>query len=169
MRSIQAGFKRGTAGESTADLLVRFGPTIKVDLGLKSRSPAGSTPDLPQKRIMALIDTGAGGDCIDDQLAKRLNLPVIDEGMISGVGGRHLAFTYSARMYIPELDRLLFQPFTGVRLQEGEQWHKVILGRGFLRQYHLKYDGGSGQVEISEPPQEPDRPGFFNGILGPRG
>lgn len=107
-------------------------------------------PDLPAKQIRALIDTGAGGDCIDDELARHLNLPVTDEGEISGVGGRHRAFIYTARIYIPRLDKLLFQPFTGVKLREGEQWHRVILGRSFLRGYQLAYDGVSGMVEIAE-------------------
>jgi len=150
MRSIQAGFKLGVAGESPADLLVRLGPTIFVDIGLKSRSAAGTTPDLPAKQIKALIDTGAGGDCIDDELARQLNLPIHDEGEISGVGGRHRAFIYTARIYIPKLDKLLFQPFTGVKLREGEQWHQVILGRSFLRGYRLVYDGAAGSVEIAE-------------------
>jgi len=151
MRSTQAGFRSGAWGEGPADLLVRLGPTVLVDIGLKSRSRLGETPDLPEKRVKALIDTGAGGDCIDDALARRLKLPVHDEGEISGVGGRHRAFIYTARIYIPSLDRLLFQPFTGVKLYEGEQWHRVILGRVFLRQYHLTYDGLTGQVEIIEP------------------
>ena len=151
MRSTQAGFRSGAAGEGPADLLVRLGPTVFVDIGLKSRSRPGEAPDLPEKRVKALIDTGAGGDCIDDALARRLKLPVHDEGEISGVGGRHRAFIYTARIYIPSLDRLLFQPFTGVKLYEGEQWHRVILGRVFLRQYRLAYDGLTGQVEIIEP------------------
>jgi hypothetical protein len=106
---------------------------------------------LPQKRVKALIDTGAGGDCIDDALAQRLNLPIHDEGEISGVGGRHHAFIYTARIYVPGLDKLLFQPFIGVKLYEGEQWHRVILGRSFLRNYRLAYDGITGQVEIIDP------------------
>jgi hypothetical protein len=148
MRSTPAGFRSGRAGETPADLLVRLGPTIQVDIGLKSRSRPGEQPDLPEKKVKALIDTGAGGDCIDDALARRLNLPIHDEGEISGVGGRHRAFIYTARIYVPKLDKLLFQPFTGVRLHEGEQWHRVILGRSFLRQYRLAYDGVSGQVDI---------------------
>lgn len=149
MPSIQAGFRSGAGGEEPADLLVRLGPTIKVDIGLKSRGPAGARPNLPAKEVKALIDTGAGGDCIDE-FARRLGLPVTDEGEISGVGGRHRAFIYTARIYIPKLDKLLFQPFTGVKLYEGEQWHRVILGRSFLRHYRLAYDGASGQVEISD-------------------
>ena len=151
MPSTPAGFKTGLAGETAADLLVRLGPTVHVDIGLKSRAPAGAPPDLPEKRIKALIDTGAGGDCIDDALAKRLRLPIHDEGEISGVGGRHHAYIYTARIYISTLGKLLFQPFTGVKLQEGEQWHRVILGRSFLRGYRLAYDGLSGKVEIAEP------------------
>jgi hypothetical protein len=151
MRSTPAGYKSGVAGESPADLLVRLGPTIQVDIGLRSRSPAGEAPDLPQKRVKALIDTGAGGDCIDDALARRLKLPIHDEGEISGVGGRHHVYIYTARIYVPKLNKLLFQPFTGVKLNEGGQWHRVILGRSFLRQYKLAYDGHTGEVEIMEP------------------
>lgn len=122
-----------------------------VDIGLKSQSAASAKPDLPKKRNKALIDTGAGGDCIDDDLARSLGLPIMDEGEISGVGGRHWAYIYTARIYIPSLDRLLFQPFTGVKLQQGDQWHGVILGRSFLRQYRLAYNGADGTVSIEAP------------------
>ena len=57
-----------------------------------------------------------------------------------------------ARIYVPSLDRLLFQSFTGVKLRQGGQWRQVILGRTFLRQYRLVYDGTNGQVEIAERP-----------------
>lgn len=149
MPSTQAGYKTGKNGLSAADLLVDLGPTVLVDIGLKSRTSSGEPPDLAEKKIKALIDTGAGGDCIDNDLAIRLGLPITDEGEISGVGGRQHAFVYTARVYVPKLDRLLFQRFTGVKLQDGGQWHRLILGRTFLRQYRLAYDGASGQVELS--------------------
>jgi hypothetical protein len=144
----KAGFKRGTNGETAADLLVRLGPTVRVDIGLKSKSPPGAAPDLPHKKLRALIDTGAGGECIDDELARKLGLPITDEGEISGVGGKHRAYIYTARLWVPDLGRLLFQPFTGVKLLEAESWHSIILGRSFLRQHRLTYDGMTGEVEI---------------------
>ncbi len=144
----QAGFKKGTGGSTAAEFLVQLGPTLLVDIGLRSRSAPGEDPDLSLKRVRALIDTGASGDCIDEGLAERLGLPVTDEGEISGVGGKHHAFIYTARVWVPQLGRLLFQPFTGVKLMQGEQWHRIILGRGFLRQHKLTYDGGAGKVEI---------------------
>ena len=150
MRTAQAGFKQGVAGESPGDLLTKFGPTLLVDVGLRSRAAPGETPDLPAKGIRALIDTGAGGECIDDTLAEQLNLPVSEEGWMSGVGGRHWAKVYNVRLYVPRLDRLPFQRFTGVKLEDGGQWHRVILGRTFLRRYRLSYDGGTGAVAIVE-------------------
>jgi hypothetical protein len=66
----QAGFKKGKNGATPADLLVQLGPTLLVDIGLKSRSPPGEPPDLPRKAVRALIDTGAGGVGIDDDLAR---------------------------------------------------------------------------------------------------
>ena len=149
MPSESVGFKRGFGELSAADLLVRMGPTVHVDIGRKSRVPAGDPPDLPGKRIKALIDTGAGGDCIDERLAEELRLPATERGTISGVGGRHAALIYTARLYVPALDRLLFQQFTGVKLTEGAQPHRVLLGRTFLRHYRMAYDGQTGQVELS--------------------
>lgn len=146
-----AGFRSGKDGLSPADLLARLGPTLLVDIGLKSRGAPQDPPDLPRKGVRALIDTGAGGDCIDDDLARALNLPITDEGEISGVGGKHRAFIYTARLYIPAMDVLLFQPFTGVKLQDGDQWHRILLGRSFLRPYRMTYDGGSGEVSVERP------------------
>lgn len=148
----QAGFRKGKDGKSPSDLLAELGPTLKVDIGLRRSPGADGKPDLPAKGVRALIDTGAGGDCIDDDLARELGLVIHEEGYISGVGGRHWAATYMARIYVPSLDRLLFQSFTGVKLRQGGQWHRVILGRTFLRPYRLVYDGADGQVEISERP-----------------
>jgi hypothetical protein len=150
MRTAQAGFKSGKDGKTPADLLAELGPTFRVDIGLKSRSPAGPKPDLAKKGVRALIDTGAGGNCIDAGLARSLGLPIINEGEVSGVGGKTFVNIYMARIYIPDLERLLFEPFAGVKLEEGEQWHRVILGRTFLRPYRLIYDAISGRVEVEE-------------------
>ena len=150
MRKGQAGFKPGPNGETPADLLSVIGPTLLVDIGIRSRAPVGDRPDLHAKSVWALIDTGAGGDCIDDELAQGIGLPITEEGWMSGVGGRHRAYVYTGRLYVPSLDRLLFQRFTGVKLGEGDQRHRVILGRSFLRRYRLAYDGPAGSVELIE-------------------
>lgn len=151
MRKAQAGFRRGIDSKSAADLLAEVGPTFRVDLGLKSRSAAGEAPDLPAKRVHALIDTGSGINGVDEDLAHNLRLPFMDEGEISGVHGSAPARFYVARLYVPDLDRLLFEPFAGLKLEQGGQPHRVILGRPFLRRYRMLYDAISGEVEVIEP------------------
>ena len=90
MRTAQAGFKKGRGAETPADLLERLGPTLFVDIGLKSRAAPGDTPDLMGKQIRALIDTGADGNCIDNALAQKLGLPEIDKGEVSGLSSSRL-------------------------------------------------------------------------------
>jgi hypothetical protein len=108
LRTAQAGFKQGRAGESAADLLARVGPTILVHVGLKSMAAPGEPPDLPLEDVHALIDTGAGADGIDDDLAQQLGLPITEEGWISGVGGRHRAAIYTAPSMSPRLTACCF-------------------------------------------------------------
>ena len=150
MRTAQAGFRRGRGTEGPADLLVKLGPTLRVDVGHRSRAAPDAPLNLAAKSVRALLDTGAGMDGIDETLARDLNLPVTDEVEVSGIGGRHRARLYLARLWIPGLDRLLFQPFAGVKLEEGDQWHRVILGRNFLRAYRVNYVGLTGEVELIE-------------------
>lgn len=151
MRTAQAGFKSGKGGRTAADLLAEIGPTFRVDIGLKNRSRGDGTPNLAMKGVHALIDTGAGVNSIDDALAKSLSLPETEEGEMSGFHGKAPATFYLARLYIPDLNRLLFERFAGAKLEEGEQTHRVILGRSFLRPYRMTYDAISGAVEIVEP------------------
>jgi hypothetical protein len=151
MRTAQAGFKVGKGGKTPADLLAEVGPTLRVDLGLKSRSHPPEPPDLQAKGLHALIDTGAGANAIDDALTQHLGLPPTEEGESSGVHGKAMTTFYLARLYVPALDLRLFERFAGAKLEEGDQTHRVILGRSFLRRYRMVYDAISGQVELIEP------------------
>ena len=153
MRVGQAGFKKGQQGRTPADLLAEHGPTLHVDVGLKPLRPAelGEPPDLPKKRVLALIDTGAGSNGIDERLARALALPPVEEGHMSGFHGREPVTFYLARVYAPQLHRLIFDRFAGAKLIEGGQSHQIILGRGFLRGCRMIYDAIAGVVEIEEP------------------
>ena len=144
----QAGYKIGAPGETPADLLAKLGPTLRVDVGLRSLSPPGAIPDLPRKNVLALVDTGAGVNAIDENLPQALGLPSHNESEVSGVTGWTRVNVYTARIYVPSLDRLIFGPLAGVKLQQGDHWRRLILGRPFLRPYIMTYDGVTGQVEI---------------------
>jgi hypothetical protein len=150
MRTVHAGFKSGKNGFAPTELLAQLGPTFLVDVGSKNRSRAGGTPDLQHKGVRALIDTGAGAHAIDETFAIEIGLQSNDKGTLSGVMGEASVNIYTARVYVPGFDLLLFEPFYGVKLKEGGQWHRVVLGRPFLRGYTMIYEGRSGQVTIHD-------------------
>ena len=125
--------------------LIQFGPSINVQVGLSINRNTESSP--------ALIDTGAAISCIDDYLARSLNLPVIDHGTVSGIAGATQVNFYLALVYIPDLDDTIVGPFAGVHLAAGGQVHRVLLGRTFLHGMIFQYQGdGHLQLASVAPP-----------------
>ena len=143
MRTTPAGFKAGSGADGPADLLERLGPTLLVDVGLKSRAAPGDTPDLPLKRVRALIDTGASGECIDDELARALKLPVSEHGR------RRRAARCDDGPQLRAIAGPAAVPAICRRETRGGR-PMASLGRAFLRRYRMNYDGQTGAVEIVE-------------------
>jgi predicted aspartyl protease len=129
--------------------LLQFGPSIQVVVGHYSQP--GSAIDIPPQTetTWALVDTGAGESCIDSALAKKLGLPVIDTMLISGSNGAHTHDVYLAHINILGLEFSQFGRFAGVHLATGQQAHGVLLGRTFLGNVLLIYDGLRGQITLS--------------------
>ncbi len=150
MRTVHAGFNTGKNGLTPPELLAQLGPTLRVDVGAKNRARNGGAPDLQFKGVKALVDTGAGVHAIDDTFAAEIGLQRSDEGTLSGAMGDAPVNIYTARVYIPGFELLLFERFYGVKLHEGNQWHRVVLGRPLLRNYVLSYDGRTGQVLLQD-------------------
>ena len=140
------------------DLLIDFGPTLEVRVGFdiqfwlaQSANAAGAIqPTLAPILFPALVDTGASDGCIDEDLAEALGLPVVDEVSVGGVGGAHRAQVYLAQIYIPDLEIGYSGRVIGARLSDGDQIHRVLIGRNLLRHLRLVYDGPSGSVTISD-------------------
>jgi hypothetical protein len=133
-------------------LLVQFGPTLTVDIGfdLNHIPKSGSLPDLAAKGVHALIDTGANSNCIDSGLAMQLSLPIIDRQRVSGVGGIHEVNVHLGHVLIPDLGKYISGAFAGVNLVAGGQPHVALIGRAFLQDFVLFYDGRTGLVYISD-------------------
>jgi len=135
-----------------ADLLVSYGPTLKVDIGFDPNynpQKLNILPTLSVKGINALVDTGAGESCIDNLLASQLNLPIIDRRPVSGAHGSHLSNMYLAQIHVPSLKFTIYGAFAGVDLLAGGQVHKALIGRTFLRCFKMIYDGRNGTVTLS--------------------
>jgi len=132
-------------GFATATQLLLHGPTIWVNIRPFPGQPGTATT----QRVPALIDTGASASCIDDALARQLQLTVIDQAYLSGSAGRHLVNVYLAQIDLPApLNETHSGRFTGVHLQAGGQNHRALLGRTLLKYFSLIYDGRTGSVKL---------------------
>jgi predicted aspartyl protease len=99
--------------------------------------------------VLALVDTGALESCIDDALAKKIGLPVIDKQQCAGAGGLSTLDVYMAYIDIPTLGWGQYGRFMGVHLAAGGQNHNVLLGRTLLQGMVMIYDGVRGTVTLA--------------------
>ena len=145
MPILDAGF-RGQDGRADGQLLITYGPTVQVTVGHYAPE---TDPSRPSKAVYALVDTGASESCIDSALAAELGLPAIDTARIAGVGGGSVHDVFLAHITIPQLEIVQYGRFTGVNLRAGGQEHAVLLGRTFLVNTLMIYDGLRAQVTIA--------------------
>ena len=152
MVSTRCGFNNAP-GSPGSDLLVSYGPTLLVDIGFdlnfKPEVP-GLVPVAGIRSVQALVDTGATESCIDGLLAAQLGLPIVDRRPISGVHGAHAVSIHLAQVVVPSLDNCkIYGAFAAVDLASGGQIHRALIGRTFLRNFTMVYEGRTGTVTIS--------------------
>ena len=148
MHEVECGFSSGAQGSGT-DLLARYGPTVAVRIGFdRDYRSGGGVPNLHDAEYPALVDTGATLSCVDSGLAATLHLPIVDRESVSGVHGSQEVNVHLAQIHIPSLDSVIIGRFHGVHLVQGNQPHLALLGRVFLRNFTMTYDGRTGSVKI---------------------
>ena len=150
MSTISGGFS-DRPGLSGRDALIRYGPTILVEIGFDADFEDSDLerPNIPEDRFPALVDTGASENCIDVDLARTLGLPVGGQRDIAGITGVSSFDYFLAQIYVPGLNRTIYGQFAGVQLQAGGQSRYALIGRDFLQNYLMEYDGRRGSVTIS--------------------
>lgn len=142
-------------GAPGRELLVSSGPTLIVNIGFDpTYDPAKPSrpPILPSDQLWALVDTGAMESCIDSDLAMRLNLPVIDRRPLSGAHGAKEVNVHLAHIHVPTLLFTIYGPFCAVDLAAGGQQHRSLIGRTFLKNFTMVYEGRTGTVTLSNDP-----------------
>ena len=144
----ECGFK------NRPDVLVHYGPTLYIEIGFDPnfRPNSEGKPDLSANQFPALVDTGASVSCIDSGLAMELNLPVVDRGDIAGAHGSGAVDFHLAQIYVPSLRWTVFGQFAGVHLIAGGQPHYALIGRDFLQDFTMTYEGRTGVVTLSDNP-----------------
>ena len=151
MATADCGFP-DAPGDIRRTLLIEVGPTIPVAIGFDPGYDefVDARPALPPDLYPALVDPGANGNSIDEELASGLRLPVIFYDVeISGSVGMHTVNIYLAQIYIPALEFTIYGQLGGVGLSEGGQPYSALLGRSFLRHFTMTYDGPTGLVTLS--------------------
>ncbi len=142
---------RTNAGYNNPFNLIRYGPAIDVLIGFDpdyEPSP-GRRAQLPPEPLPALVDTGAQETALDAELARSLNLPILERRLIAGAGGLFESTIYLAQIYIPELDFTIVGPFDSANLVASGQPYYALIGRTFLRHFNMAYEGRTGSVIIS--------------------
>ncbi len=99
--------------------------------------------------LNGIIDTGASVICVDSRVVKRLGLIASNRKPVQMADGRIATSSiYGARMAIPALG---FDDFVQVYAVEMEfPSTRVLLGRSFLRNYIVNYDGPRERFEFHE-------------------
>jgi len=145
----------GPTGQNDSErrLLLRSqGPRIDVTLRNSMGNP--SVNELSAKYFQssqnasALIDTGASVNCIDNQIAKQLNLKVIDFRLMRSASDSGLTPVYLGKVEIPKLNETIFGEFYGAELAQSGQNHRLLLGTPFLSSFIFNYDGPKGVFYI---------------------
>ena len=123
------------------------GPRMQVII--RSIAPSGDAPGKNFTEENALIDTGASIVCIDRFMAKRLGLELVNVTKMDVVGNRIDACVYAGWLEVPELGfskmMMLFAPDNAMPTSQ------VLLGRSFLSNFIMNYDGPSDTFQFFRP------------------
>jgi hypothetical protein len=156
MAETRCGFDDQPGAPGSGCAVLEFcGPTLFVRIGFDAAydpSLPANPPNLPTNDIHALVDTGAGESCIDSGLAMTLNLPIVDRRMTAGVHGAKEVNVHLAQIFIPGLAFTIYGPFCAVDLAAGGQVHLALIGRSFLRNFTMIYEGRTGSVTLHNNP-----------------
>ena len=127
--------------------LTRYGANVDVTV-----SPLIYDGKRPLESVThALIDTGAEESCIDERLATKLRMPVVDTVAIFWAQETRDHNVYAANIVVHHLKLGVQGRFVGIDFTPGDIPQEVILGRTFLEGVVMNYDGLKGQVTLVSP------------------
>jgi hypothetical protein len=76
-------------------------------------------------------------------------LPIVDKRKVAGIGGKSDVDVHLAQVHVPALGFTMYGLFSSVHLAAGGQVHSVLIGRTFLRDFVMTYEGPSGTVVLT--------------------
>ena len=119
------------------------GPIIDITLH-------GSNPALPTEELQGIIDTGASVICLDKRVALRLGLTAVNRKRMEVADGSVVESTvYMAEMAIEGLGFKDWVEIHALPMTRPSQ--RVLLGRSFLKNYLVTYNGPEGLFHYHKP------------------
>jgi predicted aspartyl protease len=129
------------------------GPIVQVTIGVEqniAQQLLSQGIPLPQSVPgVALIDTGATSTCIDEAIAKQLNLPVVD--VVSIASASHADAkqnVYPAMIEVVGIP-IKFNALRAIGVPLANQGIQVLIGRDLLQHCTLFYNGMIGAFTLS--------------------
>ena len=114
-----------------------------IDVIVRREDGAGPVPGLPSfYETGALIDTGATDVCIDLSIARDLRLRTVDQRTVGTAGGPILASVHVGVLEVPALGFRKLMPLYAFRVRRTN--FSILLGRSFLADYIVTFDGPRG-------------------------
>lgn len=102
-----------------------------------------------RETLIGVIDTGASCICVDSRVVKRLGLVASDKKPVQMADGRiEMSTIYTSKMAIPALGFDDYVQVNAVEMDRPSQ--RVLLGRSFLKDYIVNYDGPRERFEFHE-------------------
>jgi len=134
-------------------VLLQNGPFVQVVVGLAQSLAEQLVQQghaVPQPTAgVALVDTGASTTCIDEALAQRLGLPVIDVvQMTSASHAGTQANVYPIQMEIVGSPIIVNVP-RAIGANLTPQGIVALIGRDYLQHCTLFYNGLTGEITLS--------------------
>ena len=136
-----------------ADAMRQHGPLLQVAIGISqdvSEQLLNQGLSLPEQISgNALIDTGASTSCIDDEIAVKMGLPIIDVvNMMSASHPSVAQNVYPIQMHLAGSNITIEIPHA-VGANLASQGLIALIGRDFLQHCTFHYNGVSGQITLS--------------------
>ncbi len=133
--------------------LVSAGPRIQATITLLK--PMAATLLQTGKKVpqsvsgYALIDTGASSTCIDDAIAQKMGLPVVDTVQMSSASHKTTTQNvYPVSIELAGLPMSIDAP-RAVGAALSSQGIIALIGRDVLQHCTLFYNGTTGQISLS--------------------
>ena len=74
---------------------------------------------------------------------------MVDKRRIAGARRNPSGAVYLGRIFFPQVQNTQYGRFAGVGLSDGGQPHKALIGRIFLANYMVIFDGPFGRVSLA--------------------